>query len=40
MPAIATDCGKAFSSGRNLISPERNDLSDDIIEVMECLKAW
>jgi hypothetical protein len=40
IPATAADCERAFSSGRKLISPERNRLSDDIIEATECLKAW
>jgi hypothetical protein len=40
IPAIATDCERTFSSGRKLISPERNRPSDDIIEATECLKAW
>lgn len=40
IPATATDCERTFSGGRMLISPERNRLSDDIIETTECLKAW
>jgi hypothetical protein len=40
LPATATDCERTFSSGRKLISPERNRLSDDIIEATDCLKAW
>jgi hypothetical protein len=40
IPAIATNCERTFSSGRKLISPERNRPSDDIIEATECLKAW
>ena len=40
IPVITTDCERTFSSGRKIISLERNRLSDDIIETMECLKAW
>jgi hypothetical protein len=40
IPATAADYERTFSSGRKLISPERNRLSDDIIEATECLKAW
>ena len=32
-------CEEIFSSGRKLISPERNRPSDDIIEATQCLKA-
>jgi hypothetical protein len=40
IPATTTDCERTFSSGRKFVSPERNRLSDDIIEAVECLKAW
>ena len=40
IPTAATDYGRAFGSGRKLISLERNHLGDGIIEATECLKAW
>jgi hypothetical protein len=30
----------SFSSEKKLITPERVNLGDDIIEALECLKAW
>ena len=30
----------AFSSAKRLIAPDRNALGDDLIEALECLKAW
>jgi hypothetical protein len=36
---LLTDCERTFSSGRKLINPERNRLSDDVVEAVECLKA-
>jgi hypothetical protein len=38
-PAISCECERAFSSAK-LITPERNLLGDDIIEALECLRAW
>ena len=31
---------RVFSSSKKLITPERNALGDDLIEALECLKAW
>jgi hypothetical protein len=40
MPNAYKTVRESFSSGRKLVSPERNRLSDDVIEATECLKAW
>jgi hAT family C-terminal dimerisation region len=40
IPAMATECERAFSSAKKLITPERNALADTTIEATECLKAW
>jgi len=40
IPATTIEYERIFSNGRKLISPERNRLSDDIIEATKCLKAW
>ena len=37
---MATECERTFSSAKKLITPDRNALGDDIIEALECLKAW
>lgn len=29
-----------FSSAKRLIIPDRNSLGDELIEALECLKAW
>jgi hypothetical protein len=39
-PAMSTECERVFSSAKKLLTPERNQLSEDIIEACECLKAW
>ena len=39
-PAISCECERVFSSAKKLITPERNALGDDLIEALECLKAW
>ena len=39
-PAMSTECERLFSSAKKLLTPERNALSEDIIEACECLKAW
>jgi hypothetical protein len=38
--AMATGCERVFSSIKKLITLERNQLEEDIIETCECLKAW
>ena len=40
IPAMSAECDRVFSSAKKLITPERNALADDTIEVCECLKAW
>src|SRR4030095_5704117 len=39
-PAMSTECERVFSSAKKLLTPERNQLTEDIIEACECLKAW
>jgi hypothetical protein len=39
-PATSCEYERAFSSAKMLITPERNLLSDDLIEALECLRAW
>jgi hypothetical protein len=39
-PAISCECEWAFSSAMKLITPERNLLSDELIEALGCLRAW
>jgi hypothetical protein len=39
-PATSCECKRAFSSAKRLITPDRNVLDDDLIEALECLKAW
>jgi hypothetical protein len=36
---MLTECEQVFSSAKKLITPERNQLEEDIIEACECLKA-
>ena len=40
IPAMSAECERVFSSTKELITPERNRLSCDIIEASECLKNW
>jgi hypothetical protein len=39
IPAMATECERAFSSAEKLFTPERNALADATIGATECLKA-
>jgi hAT family C-terminal dimerisation region len=39
-PATSCECERDFSSIKKLITPERNTLGDNIIEALECLRAW
>src|SRR3954452_18423883 len=39
-PATSCECERAFSRAKKLITPERNLLGDNIIEALECLRAW
>ena len=36
---MSTECERVFSNAKKLITPERNQLREDIIEACECLKA-
>jgi hypothetical protein len=40
IPAISAECERVFSSTKKLITPERNRLTEDIIEASEYLKNW
>jgi hypothetical protein len=39
-PATSCECERVFGSVKRLLSPDPNALGDDIIEALECLKAW
>ena len=40
LPASSSECERVFSSAKLLISPSRNRINPDIIEMNECLKPW
>jgi hypothetical protein len=40
IPAMSAECERVFSSGKLMISPQRNRLREDAIEAAELLKAW
>jgi hAT family C-terminal dimerisation region len=37
---MSTECERVFSGAKRTIIPERNRLSESVIEAWECLKAW
>jgi hypothetical protein len=37
---MVTECERAFSSAKKLITSERNALGDDTIKASEYLKTW
>jgi hypothetical protein len=39
-PATSCKYGRAFSSAKKRITPERNVLGDSVIEALKCLRAW
>jgi len=39
-PVISCECQRAFNSAKRFVTPDRNALGDDLIEALECLKAW
>jgi hAT family C-terminal dimerisation region len=39
-PVTSCERERAFGSAKKLIAPERNLLGDDVIEALECLRAW
>ena len=40
IPAMSAECERVFSSAKKLITPERNRMHEQIIEVSEYLKNW
>jgi hypothetical protein len=38
IPAMSAECKRVSRSTKKLITPERNRMSEDIIEASECLK--
>jgi hypothetical protein len=37
---MSSECERLFSSAKKLITPEKDHLNAQIIEVSECLKNW
>jgi formiminotetrahydrofolate cyclodeaminase len=40
MPAISSECERAFSAAKKLINEQRYNLKTDIIEADQCIKSW
>lgn len=40
MPAMSSECERAFSSAKRLISEQRYNLKSDIIEADQCIRSW
>lgn len=40
VPAMSTDCERAFSQAKRMVTEERNCLNDDTIEAEQCQKNW
>jgi hypothetical protein len=40
MPAMSSECERAFSSAKRLIAEQRYNLKSDIIEADQCLRSW
>ncbi|ERF76287.1 hypothetical protein EPUS_04144 [Endocarpon pusillum Z07020] len=40
IPAMSAECERVFSSAKLLITPNRNHLSPDTVEMSECLRNW
>jgi hypothetical protein len=40
MPAMSSECERAFSNAKRLIAEQRYNLKSDIIEADQCLKSW
>jgi hypothetical protein len=40
MPAMSSECERAFSDVKRLIAEQRYNLKSDIIEADQCLKSW
>jgi hypothetical protein len=40
MPAMSSECERAFSAAKKLINEQRYNLKTDIIEADQCIKSW
>lgn len=40
MPAMSSECERAFSSAKRLIAEQRYNLKSDVIEADQCIKSW
>jgi hypothetical protein len=40
MPAMSSECERAFSNAKRLISEQRYNLKSDVIEADQCIKSW
>ena len=40
IPAMEAECERVFSSSRQLLTSQRSDLDEDVIEANECLRDW
>lgn len=40
IPAMSTECERAFSCAKRLLSPLRNRISKELLEALMCLGAW
>jgi len=40
IPAMSAECERVFNSTKKFITPERNRLTEEIIETSEYLKNW
>jgi hypothetical protein len=40
IPAMSAEIERVFSSAKRLVTPERNRLNDDTIEITELLRYW
>jgi len=40
IPSISSECERAFSSSKRMITDDRYSLKSDIIEANQCLKSW
>ena len=40
MPAISSECERAFSNAKRLVTDERHCLKSEIIEADQCIKSW
>jgi hypothetical protein len=40
MPAISSECERAFSNAKRLVTDERHRLKSEVIEADQCIKSW